>query len=354
MNRILITGGAGFAGSNIACHLANALNPVQILVLDNLSRRGSELNLPRLQATGVEFVKGDIRRAADLEELPHVDWVIDCSADPSVLSGYGSSPREIVETNFVGTLNTLEYVRKCGARLMFLSTSRIYSLPALNRIRLKQGSTRLELDDHQTEPGVSSAGIAEGFSTQGPRSFYGMTKLASEMLIEEYGYGYNIPFIINRCGLLAGPWQMGKIDQGIIAFWVFNYLFGKEVSFIGFGGEGRQVRDFLHIDDLCRLVADQLISPEKYQGHALNVGGGVEFSCSLRELDQQCRDATGRTITVHSNPATRTADIPYYVSDCRKLFAITDWRPRLDLPRTVKDIATWAMAHRDALKAVVS
>lgn len=352
--RILVTGGAGFVGSNIACHLARSIESSRIIVLDNLSRRGSELNLPRLKDRGIEFMKGDIRNPEDFASLPDVDWVIDCSADPSVLSGYGDSPREVIDTNFGGTVHTLEYARKVGARLLFMSTSRVYAIDALNRLHLSAKPNRFELSENQTESGASPAGIAESFSTRGPKSFYGMTKLASEMLIEEYAYGYQMPFIINRCGLLAGPWQMGKIDQGVIAFWVFRFLFGGNLGFIGFGGQGQQVRDFLHIDDLCALILEQIQRPDQFTGRIMNVGGGKTFSCSLRELNDVCAEVTGIKKDVASQPENRTADIPYYASDCRSLFSLTSWRPRRDLRQTVESIVDWAREHRASLRAVLT
>ncbi len=351
--RVLVTGGAGFVGSNLAMGIMRELRPDRMLVLDNLSRRGSALNLPRLRGAGIEFIEGDIRRQADMDALHGVDWVIDCSADPSVLSGYGSSPRAVVETNFDGTLNVLEYVRRCDARLLFLSTSRVYDMLALNRLKLEQAPTRFQLAPEQEELGVSSHGIAETFSTRGPRSFYGMTKLASEMLIEEYIHGYGLKAIINRCGLLAGPWQMGKIDQGVIAFWIFRYLFGGNLAFIGFGGEGRQVRDFLHIDDLLALVIEQMTSPDKFAGQIFNVGGGVDFSCSLKELDDACAALAGQSSKAVASAENRQADIPYYASDCRKLFEVTGWRPQRNLADTVSSIAAWARDHEDALREVV-
>lgn len=352
--KVLVTGGAGFVGSNIALGVMRALNPERVIVLDNLSRRGSELNVPRLLAAGIDFVQGDIRNPADLDALPAVDWVIDCSADPSVLSGYGSSPRPVVEVNFDGTLNVLEYVRRCDARLLFLSTSRVYDMTALNRVKLETAATRFELAVDQVEPGVSLEGIAETFSTRGPRSFYGMTKLASEMLIEEYRYGYGVTAIINRCGLLAGPWQMGKIDQGVIAFWVFRYLFGGDLAFIGFGGQGHQVRDFLHIDDLLALLLEQIQTPERFDGRILNVGGGVKHACSLQELDKLCAELTGCESKATSSAGNRQADIPFYASDCSALFELTSWRPQRDLRDTVSSILAWAREHEHDLRKILA
>ena len=181
---------------------------------DNLRRRGSELALSRLRAGGVAFVHGDVRNAEDFENLPPADIVIDCAADPSVQSGYHCGARYLVNTNLVGTFNCLEYARRHGAAVIFLSTSRVYSIGALRALPLRRDGNRLALPSGKHGQGWSERGIREDFPTTGSRSLYGVTKLCSELLIEEYGAAHGLKAIINRCGVLTGPWQMGKIDQG--------------------------------------------------------------------------------------------------------------------------------------------
>jgi CDP-paratose 2-epimerase len=201
--------------------------------------------------------------------------------------------------------------------------------------------------------GVSANGISEDFPLSGPRSFYGMTKLASEMLLEEYGYAYGTRYIINRCGVIAGPWQMGKVDQGVIAFWVFQHLFRKPLKYIGFGGKGKQVRDFLHVADLAQLVLEQTENFSDFEGQTFNVGGGLDFSFSLNELTKLCQEATGNDIQIDSEFETRAADIRIYVSDCAKLFAKTSWRPAKTASETVADIMQWVRQHADYLERIL-
>lgn len=349
MMRILVTGGAGFVGSNLACNLARALPGTEIVVLDNLRRRGSELNLPRLADHGVRFVHGDIRNPEDLIGLPAADWLVECSADPSVTAGYGTGPVGVVNSNLIGTLNCLEYARKHQSRVLFMSTSRVYPIDALNFLNWEEGETRFSLAGEQSMPGVSDRGISECFTLTGARSFYGMTKLSSEMMLEEYAYGYGLEYVVNRCGLIAGPWQMGKADQGIIAYWVFKHLFGGALAYIGFGGEGKQVRDFLHIDDLSSLVIEQLTCFDVFRNRTFNVGGGPERSFSLRELTEVCRELTGCAIDVAAQAETRTADVRIYISDCSELFGVTSWRPRRELRNTVASIVEWAQANQNSL-----
>ena len=177
--RVLITGGAGFVGANLAIALAGRHPDWALVALDNLHRRGSELNLPRLEAAGVEFVRGDVRERAALE----------CSAEPSALVGMTGDTDYPFETNLVGAYNCLELARRDGAQIVFLSTSRVYPYPALNRLALERTETRFELAPAQEIEGVSEAGIAESFPLAGPRTLYGATKLAAELLVTESAAG---------------------------------------------------------------------------------------------------------------------------------------------------------------------
>src|SRR4051794_21077618 len=215
---LLITGGAGFVGSNLAIWFKERYPDLQVTALDNLRRRGSETNLPRLREHGIEFIHGDIRNPEDLRfDGRKIDLILECSAEPSVLAGFGEAPDYVINTNLVGTINCLELARRSGADLVFLSTSRVYPVSTLNSVATEEGETRFTLDARQALPGVSEHGIAEDFPLEGARSLYGATKLCSELLIQEYGAMYGLRFIINRCGVITGPWQMGKVDQGVFA-----------------------------------------------------------------------------------------------------------------------------------------
>ena len=161
---LLITGGAGFVGSNLALLFREARPDLGVTVLDSLKRRGSELNLPRLRAAGVEFRHGDIRSTDDFDDLPPYDLMIDCSAEPSVQAGLGGSPRAVLDTNLVGTINCLEAARTRGAAFLFLSTSRIYPIEALNDLPFTETDTRFRWDDVAGIPGFSGRGVAEGFT----------------------------------------------------------------------------------------------------------------------------------------------------------------------------------------------
>ena len=214
--------------------------------------------------------------------------MIDCSAEPSVQAGLGGSPRSVLDTNLVGTINCLEAARARGAAFLFLSTSRIYPIAALNDLPFVETETRFRWDEAPGIAGFSRRGIAEGFTLDGARSFYGTSKLAGEQLIQEYVFSYGMRALIDRCGVIAGPWQMGKVDQGVITLWVARHYFGRPLRYTGFGGQGKQVRDILHVHDLFDLLLLQLEAPERWDGRVYNVGGGNEVSVSLRELTELC------------------------------------------------------------------
>jgi len=354
-NQILILGGAGFVGGSLAIGLKSAYPDWEITCFDNLRRRGSELNLPRLRDHRIRFVHGDIRSATDLEvEVVGVpETVVDCSAEPSVLAGV-ASPQYVVQANLVGTANVLEFCRRLGARLLFLSTSRVYSVPALRGLRLIEQPTRFCLSAEQPELHVTEAGISEEFSTRGFRSLYGTTKLASEMLIDEYRESFGLKAIINRCGVLTGPWQMGKVDQGVFVLWMAAHYFHKRLEYIGFGGMGKQVRDLLHIDDLLRLVKHELENFDCLGGEVFNVGGGSDCSLSLLETTELCREISGRTTQITSTSQERPADIAIFITDNAKVTSRTGWAPQKDPRSTLEEIHRWIEKNDTVLRTVLS
>jgi CDP-paratose 2-epimerase len=347
--RVLVTGGAGFIGSSLALGLTARHPDWQVCALDNLSRRGSELNLPRLREAGVGFLHGDVRSLEDLLQVGKIDVLLECSAEPSVMAGVDGSPDYVVQTNLIGAYNCLELARRTGAQFLFLSTSRVYPVAPLERLAYRETDTRFELADEQTLPGTSSRGIAEFFPLDGARTLYGATKLSAELLIAEYVAGYGLTATIDRCGVVAGPWQMGKVDQGVFTYWMLAHHLGRPLSYIGFGGSGKQVRDLLHIEDLLDLVDKQLRDPERWAGITVNVGGGRECSLSLLEATELCREITGRTLDVRTAGEDRPGDIPIYISDCTRLHELTTWRPRHTPAEILSDIHAWVAEHELAL-----
>jgi CDP-paratose 2-epimerase len=352
--RIWITGGAGFVGSCLAVYLKRLWSGVEIVAIDNLHRRGSELNLPRLKAEGIQFVLADVRSLEDLAAVsPQPELIVACSAEPGVLAGYDGSPEYLITTNLTGCFHSLEIARRAGADFLFVSTSRVYPVQLLNELCFSETATRFELAPVQPLPGASDHGIGEDFPLEGTRSLYGMTKLASEMMIQEYSDAYGFRYVVDRCGLLAGPWQMARTDQGVIAQWVAWHLFSRPLRYIGFGGTGKQVRDFLHIDDFCELVADQITHFDAYRGRCWNVGGGRVNSLSLLEATDLCGRITGRPQSVEPSPEQRPADIRIYITDHRRVSSVTGWSPKRNAERTLNDICAWLRAEEKTLREVL-
>ena len=352
--KILITGGTGFVGSNLAIEFKRNKKDVEVVALDNLKRRGSELNIPRLKENGIEFIHGDIRNKEDFEAVGKTDIVIECSAEPSVMAGYNSSPEYLLNTNLLGTINCLEYTRKCGADIIFLSTSRVYPVKTINNLTFIEKSTRFELSDNQDVPGVSSKGLTEDFPLKSPRTLYGATKLASELLLQEYTEMYGIRGVINRCGLLTGTWQMGKVDQGVIVLWIAKHHYKGSLSYIGYGGKGKQVRDILHVKDLYRLLEIEINDMDSHNGEINNVGGGLERTVSLAELTALCQKYTGNKIQIQSVNEDRPGDIRIYITDNSRITEKTGWKPRISVDEIIREISIWIKENSELLKPILA
>jgi len=351
--RILITGGAGFVGSNLGLALKRDRQGVEILAFDNLRRRGSELALDRLRDAGVRFIHGDVRSPEDLADIGGFDLLIECSAEPSVQAGYAGSPAYVVRTNLDGTVNCLEEARKHTAGLIFLSTSRVYPIARLRALPLDRHGDRFDLPDSRSGPGWSSTGITTAFPLSGARSLYGATKLAAELLVEEYHGMYGLRTVVNRCGVVSGPWQMGKVDQGFVVLWAARHFFGGTLSYTGFGGEGLQVRDVLHVADLYDLVRLQIDDLSRYDGGVFNVGGGYQRSISLAELTAKCRERSDHPLAIGRSAETGGADIPYYVTDNSQITATSGWAPQRSLDTLLDDVFSWLRDYRAVVKPLL-
>ncbi|HEY4904599.1 MAG TPA: NAD-dependent epimerase/dehydratase family protein [Candidatus Sulfotelmatobacter sp.] len=346
---ILISGVCGFVGSHLARYLIESHEGISIVGLDNLTRPGSETNRVSLKQLGVRLFHGDTRMASDLETLPVTDWVIDAAAQPSVLAGRDgkTSSRQLIEHNLLGTINILEYCRASRAGLILLSTSRVYSIPALAQLLLRVEASAFTLYGAQPWPAdVSLDGVSEGFSTEAPISLYGATKLASELLAQEYASAFGMPTWINRCGVLAGAGQFGTAEQGIFSYWLHAHSSRRPLKYLGFGGHGFQVRDALHPRDLARMVDFQLRS--NGPGQLLNISGGRANSMSLRQLTDWCDQRFGPNEPV-ADGSERPYDIPWLILDSSKASAATSWKPEITLTQILDEIAEHAAEHPDWL-----
>ena len=341
--RILVTGACGFVGSTLIRRWVE--EGVHALIgIDNLGRPGSERNRAALRALGVTIRHGDIRLASDFETLPAVEVVVDTAANPTVLAGVDgqTSGRQLVEHNLIGTVNVLEYCRLHRAALVILSTSRVYSIPPLAGLPVRVNNDAFEPDPNAGLPaGMSALGVQESFSTAAPVSLYGATKLAAEQLALEYGATYGFPVWVNRCGVLAGAGQFGRADQGIFAYWVNSWLRERPLRYLGFGGQGHQVRDCLHPADMIPLIERQMAATTNDTvPRLLNLGGGVASARSLAQLSAWCRARLGNR-RVEPVLEMRQFDIPWMVLDASGARDTWGWTP----VRTTEDILDEILEH---------
>ena len=350
--KLMITGICGFVGSSLARAFREQHPDWTVCGIDNFTRPGSETNRRPLERLGIRVQRGDIRRPRDLQKLPACDWVIDAAANPSVLAGVDgkSSSRDLVDHNLVGTINLLEYCKAVRAGFILLSTSRVYSIPPLASLRVKR-LKRAYIPVLKTPvPGVTEAGVGESFSTAAPVSLYGATKLCSEAMALEYGECFGFPVWVNRCGVMAGAGQFGRADQGIFAYWINAWLRERPLRYIGFDGQGSQVRDCLHPVDLLSLLTQQMAAGTGGNRQRVqNVSGGQESAMSLCQLSDWCTERFGRrTVSVDSTP--RPFDIPWMVLDFSLALQQWQWRPRRTTAEILEEIALHAEQNPDWLK----
>jgi CDP-paratose 2-epimerase len=345
--KILITGVCGFVGSALAESLLARREGLSIVGIDNLARPGSEGNRGRLRQLGIEFVHGDIRAASDVENLPAVDWVIDAAANPSVLAGVqgAASSRQLFEHNLASLVNVLEYCRKYRAGLVMLSSSRVYSIPALTSLPLVDCGNAFHLDTAAALPqGVSARGIGPGFSTATPVSLYGATKLASEAMALEYGEAFDFPVWVNRCGVLAGAGQFGTPDQGIFSYWIHAHRTRRPLRYIGFDGTGKQVRDALHPTDLAALIDAQIETARSGGQRIFIAGGGAANAISLAQLTAWC-DRRFQPHAPQADLTPRPYDIPWMIMDSANAETDFSWRITMPLGQVLEEIASHAEGH---------
>lgn len=346
--RLFITGICGFVGSTLAKYIKKKHPEIEIFGIDNFIRSGSWTNLNTLQDLGITVYRGDIRSSSDIEIIPKADFLIDAAANPSVLAGVDgkTSSRQLIEHNLGGTINLLEYCKKHQAGFILLSTSRVYTIPGLSSLKMKENNDAfMPLEEQDFPVGITSKGVNEMYSTTPPVSLYGSTKVTSEHLALEYGETFNFPVWINRCGVLAGAGQFGHPAQGIFAFWIHSFRENRPLKYIGFGGSGYQVRDCLHPHDLADLLLLQMKEPNNSnKPKTVNVSGGIENSMSLAQLTTWCEQNIGENELEQTN-TERQFDIPWMVLDSSKAKEIWGWTPKLSIENILKDISAFSKKH---------
>jgi len=347
---ILVTGSAGFLGNYIMEFFAGQGH--SMIGIDNLSRKGSTLNATRqLNDHRIKFHVCDIADEKKLslivEGYESIDWIIDCAAEPSVLAGIESGTRSLINNNLISTINLLEICRehKCGFILM--STSRVYSIKSLSEIET------VELVDRFLPMNVR--GVSESFSTASPISLYGSTKLTSEILAKEYSQTFQFPLWVNRCGVIAGPGQFGKIDQGVFSYWIYSWIRRNPLNYIGFGGTGKQVRDVIHPFDICQVLNQQIADRSIEEDPTYNLGGGIDNSMSLLQLSKWCKsNIDDDDSIVTSSNLNRPFDIPVFIMDSTKAKNRWNFTISRDLNQILEEIRSYTVDHPEFIEYLYS
>ena len=321
---ILITGGCGFVGSNLAIYLQKELKNFNIFSADNLNKNYSKFNLNILRKMKIKNYKVDISSNKFLKIKKKFDFIIDCSADPAVENSRKDT-RSVFNNNLKTTFNILEKTKKDKSKIIFISSSRIYPIiESKKKFRNKNNS----FFDEQTQ-------------TDGIKSLYGFTKFASELLIKEYSYIFNIKYIINRSGIITGPLQFGKVEQGVISLWLWRHLNNLKLDYIGFGGKGHQIRDILYVDDFSLLIKKQILAFSKINNQLFCIGGGKKNSITLKQLTAKCQKITENIPYIGSIPKSSMYDIPIFVSSNKKIKKFYNWSPKTDINQILKLNLKW-------------
>jgi len=334
--KIIVTGGAGFIGCNAAATWVSRGHDV--VVIDDLSRRGTDRNLAWLRERGaVSFHQHDIRDAAGLDRIfaAHVDAdaVVHLAGQVAVTTSV-LEPRQDFEINALGTFNVLEATRsRCPqATLLFASTNKVYgSLPNAKVALVDERQTLVDR--------VHGVGEDEPLDFHSP---YGCSKGAADQYVLDYARIYGLRTVSLRQSCIYGRRQFGIEDQGWVAWFTIAASLGRPMTIYG---DGRQVRDVLFVDDLVELYDACLANPELVKGRAYNVGGGPENRLSLRELLAELGRRLGKPIEV-KYAAPRPGDQPVFVADVRRAQADLGWAPRTSIAAGLDALFAWVSEHR--------
>jgi CDP-paratose 2-epimerase len=339
----LITGGAGFIGTNLAARLCE--EGARVRILDNLSRPGSERNAAWLlshHGGQVEIQRGDVRdRSAVWRALDGAEAVVHLAAQVAVTTSL-QDPVADFQVNALGTLNLLEALRAREVRppLIYTSTNKVYG--ALDDVPLAVNGRRYRpIDRHLRLHGLSELRPLDFCSP------YGCSKGAADQYVLDFARTYQMPAAVFRMSCIYGPHQHGNEDQGWVAHFLIRALEGRPVTLYG---DGRQVRDLLYVDDLVEAFGAALSHFDQVASKAFNLGGGPTNTASLLELLSLIEAVDGRRVEVQVD-GWRPADQRYYVSNTQRFHQATGWSPRVDVPTGVRRLHAWLSSERTARPA---
>ncbi len=335
--KTLITGGAGFIGSNLAHRLLS--KGQEVVIYDNLARRGTEKNIAWLRENhgeAFQLVRGDIRDAQRLEKVVgEVDLIYHLAAQVAVTSSV-LDPREDFEINALGTLNVLEAARRCKNEpiVVFTSTNKVYG--ALESIEVVDKGGRYDFAD-----------LPQGVSESYPLDFhspYGCSKGAADQYVRDYARIYGLPTVVFRMSCIYGPRQFGNEDQGWLAHFLISSLLGHPITIYG---DGKQVRDILYIDDLLDAFESAVEQVEAARGQVYNMGGGRENTISVWvEFKEILGELLGHSVEAEFSD-WRPGDQRVYISDISKAHQELAWTPQVSVREGTKRLFDWVTSHRN-------
>jgi len=340
---VVITGGAGFIGVNAA--EAFIRDGWHVILFDNLSRKGTDLNLRCLQQrfpAECEFVLGDIRYDyfSLLHAVGRAELVLHLAAQVAVTTSI-TRPIEDFEINARGTFNVLEAIRESGNKplVIYSSTNKVYG--GMPEVVCVKDATRYRFRD-----------FPEGIAEDRPLDFhspYGCSKGAADQYVHDYGRIYGIPSVVFRQSCIYGQRQFGVEDQGWVAWFSIAALLERPITIFG---DGLQMRDLLHVDDLVAAYKLAAADPARTAGAIYNMGGGPSRTLSLLELLAFLEDRLAKKIPVsHAEP--RAGDQPVFVADIRKIERELGWRPTIDPLPGVELLLDWLCQNRRDVERVV-
>ncbi len=335
---ILITGGAGFIGVNAARRFAK--EGWQVTVFDNFARKGSELNFSLLQKDfpEVKLIRGDVRSMEDLTKAlaEPFNVVLHLAAQVAVTTSV-VKPREDFEINALGTFNLLEAVRNCPRPpiVLYASTNKVYG--GLESVGVVEQDKR-----------YAFASLAKGVSEEQGLDFhspYGCSKGGADQYVRDYSRIYGLKTVVFRQSCIYGQHQMGIEDQGWVAWFLIAGMFGRPVTLYG---NGKQVRDLLHVDDLTELYVQAVNNIDTLSGHAYNVGGGMQNTLSLLEFLEILKTDLGLELSI-GHASERPGDQPIFVSDNTAVSKAANWTPKVPVRDGIRRLHAWLQDHKEEL-----
>lgn len=335
---VLITGGAGFVGSNLAARLLTTTQ-ARVSILDNFSREHVETNASWLKSlpgasSRLRIYAGDVRNIRDVQEaVEGVSEIYHLAAQVAVTTSV-LHPVDDFQVNALGTLNVLEAARRLNTLPFFLftSTNKVYG-----------GLESLDIHPQGSRYVAASPDFA-GIDENTPLDFhspYGCSKGAADQYVRDYARIYGLPTVVFRMSCICGPRQFGTEDQGWVAHFLYSMLAGKDITIYG---DGRQVRDILHVEDLIDAMEASRARKDICQGQVFNLGGGIGQSVSVNEMLTLIKNELGieRKFT---HGEVRPGDQPLYIANTGKLSSMTGWQARRSILDILHDIHAFGLTH---------